>query len=32
MTLIFEMVTLRLLYSSAADDELIDVWLSVRGL
>jgi hypothetical protein len=32
MTLISEMVTLKLLYSSAADDELIDVWLSVRGL
>jgi hypothetical protein len=32
MTLISEMVSLKLLYSSAADDELIDVWLSVRGL
>jgi hypothetical protein len=26
------MVSLKLLCSSAADDELIDVWLSVRGL
>jgi hypothetical protein len=32
MTLISEMVFLKLLCSSAADDELIDVWLSVRGL
>jgi hypothetical protein len=26
------MVSLKLLCSSAADDELIDAWLSVRGL
>jgi hypothetical protein len=26
------MVSLKLLCSSAVDDELIDVWLSVRGL
>jgi hypothetical protein len=32
MTLISEMVFLKILCSSAADDELIDVWLSVRGL
>jgi hypothetical protein len=32
MTLIFEMVSLKLLVSSAADDELVDAWLSVRGL
>jgi hypothetical protein len=32
MTLISEMVSLKLLGSSAADDELIDSWLSVRGL
>jgi hypothetical protein len=32
MTLLCEMVSLRLLCSSAADDERIDVWLSVRGL
>jgi hypothetical protein len=32
MTLISKMVSLKLLYSSVADDELIDVWLSVRGL
>jgi hypothetical protein len=32
MTLISEMVSLKLLCSSVADDELIDVWLSVRGL
>jgi hypothetical protein len=32
MTLISEMVSLKLLRSSAADDELIDQWLSVRGL
>jgi hypothetical protein len=31
MTLIPEMVSLKLLYS-AADDEMIDQWLSVRGL
>jgi hypothetical protein len=32
MTLISEMVSLKLLCSSAADDKLIDAWLSVRGL
>jgi hypothetical protein len=32
MTLLSEMVSLELLRSSAADDELIDVWLLVRGL
>jgi hypothetical protein len=32
MTLISEMVSLKLLFSSAADDELVDPWLSVRGL
>jgi hypothetical protein len=32
MTLISEMVSLKLLYSSAADYELIHAWLSVRGL
>jgi hypothetical protein len=32
MTLISEMVSIKLLCSSAADDEFIDVWLSVRGL
>jgi hypothetical protein len=32
MTLISEMVSHKLLYSSAADDELIDAWLSIRGL
>jgi hypothetical protein len=32
MTLISEMVSLKLLCSSAADVELIDAWLSVRGL
>jgi hypothetical protein len=32
MTLISEMVSLKLLYFSALDDELVDVWLSVRGL
>jgi hypothetical protein len=32
MTLISEMVSLKLLCSSAADDELIYAWLSVRGL
>jgi hypothetical protein len=32
MTLISVMVSLKLLYSSAADDEFIDLWLSVRGL
>jgi hypothetical protein len=32
MTLISEMVSLKLLCSSAVDDELIEVWLSVRGL
>jgi hypothetical protein len=26
------MVSLKLLSSSAADDDLIDAWLSVRGL
>jgi hypothetical protein len=32
MTLISEMVSLKLLCSSAADEELIAAWLSVRGL
>jgi hypothetical protein len=32
MTLISEMVSLKLLGSSAADDELVYAWLSVRGL
>jgi hypothetical protein len=32
MTLIFEMVSLKLLSSSAADYDLIAAWLSVRGL
>jgi hypothetical protein len=32
MTLISEMVSLKLLCSSAADYEFIDSWLSVRGL
>jgi hypothetical protein len=32
MTLLTEMVSLKLLYSSAADDELIPPWLSIRGL
>jgi hypothetical protein len=32
MTLIFEMVSLKLLCSSAANDELIDAWLSTTGL
>jgi hypothetical protein len=32
MTLISEMVSLKLLGSSASDDELIDAWLSVKGL
>jgi hypothetical protein len=32
MTLISEMVSLKPLCSSAADDELTDAWLSVRGL
>jgi hypothetical protein len=32
MNLISEMVSLKLLCSSAEDDELIDAWLSVRGL
>jgi hypothetical protein len=32
MTLISEMVSLKLICSSAADYELIDVWLSVSGL
>jgi hypothetical protein len=32
MTLISEMVSLKLFYSSAADDELIDTWLLVMGL
>jgi hypothetical protein len=31
MILISEMVSLMLLCSSAADDELVDAWLSVRG-
>jgi hypothetical protein len=32
MTLISEMVFLKLLCSSAADDKLIHAWFSVRGL
>jgi hypothetical protein len=32
MTLISEVVSLKLLCSSAADDESIPPWLSVRGL
>jgi hypothetical protein len=32
MTLISEMVSLKLLCFSATDDELIDAWLLVRGL
>jgi hypothetical protein len=32
MTLIFEMVSLKILCSSAVDDELVDASLSVRGL
>jgi hypothetical protein len=32
MTLISEMVSLKLLCTSAADDELIPAWLSVKGL
>jgi hypothetical protein len=32
MTLILEMVSLKLLCSSVADDELIDAWLSTPGL
>jgi hypothetical protein len=32
MTLISEMVSLKLLCSSAVDDELINAWLSIRGL
>jgi hypothetical protein len=32
MTLISEMVSLKLLCSSAADYDLDDAWLSVRGL
>jgi hypothetical protein len=32
MILLSEMVSLKLLFSSAVDDELIDAWLSVRGL
>jgi hypothetical protein len=32
MTLISEMVSLKLLFSSAADDELIDAWFGVRGV
>jgi hypothetical protein len=32
MTLISEMVSLKLLGSLAADDELIDAWISARGL
>jgi hypothetical protein len=31
-TLISEMVSLKLLCFSAADDELINAWLSARGL
>jgi hypothetical protein len=31
-TLISEMVSLQLLSSSEEDNDLIDVWLSVRGL
>jgi hypothetical protein len=32
MTLISKMVSLKLLFSLAVEDELIDSWLSVRGL
>jgi hypothetical protein len=32
MTLISEMASLKLLCSSAADEKLIDAWLSFRGL
>jgi hypothetical protein len=32
MTLISEMVSLKLLYSSAADYDFGSAWLSVRGL
>jgi hypothetical protein len=32
MTLVSEMVSLKLLCSSAADDELISAWLSIRGI
>jgi hypothetical protein len=32
MTLISEMVSLKVLCSSAADYKFIDAWLSVRGL
>jgi hypothetical protein len=32
MTLVSEMLSLKLLCSSTADDELVDVRLSVRGL
>jgi hypothetical protein len=32
MTLLSEMVSLKLLCSLAVDDELIDAWLSVKGL
>jgi hypothetical protein len=32
MNLISEMVSLKLLCSSAEDDALLDAWLSVRGL
>jgi hypothetical protein len=32
MTLIFEMVSLKLLCSSAADYDFVFLWLSVRGL
>jgi hypothetical protein len=31
MTLISEMVSLKLLCSSVADYELVDAWLSVKG-
>jgi hypothetical protein len=32
MTLLSEMVSLKLFCSSTLDDEWIDAWLSVRGL
>jgi hypothetical protein len=32
MTVISEMVSLKLLYSSAVDDELVDAWISIRGI
>jgi hypothetical protein len=32
MTLISEMVSLKLLYSSAADDKRFDAWLLASGL